>query len=151
MKRHSLRDDIGYWFNRLRMIVHTSFERKLASSDITPPQWCVLVSLYNKDAETVIELANFIDVDKGSISRVVEQLVHMDLVERKEGDDRRSVKLKLTTSGKALTPKLIAHAKRNEAEFFSCLNKQEKESLQHILTKLLKNAGVTETSGWLDE
>lgn len=148
-KKHSLRDDIGYWLNRLRMVVHASFEKKLTSYGITVPQWCVLVSLFNKDADSVGSLASFIDVDKGSISRVVEQLVQLDLVERVEGKDRRSIVVKLTSEGKALSPKLIQCAKTNEDEFFSILNSKEKGSLKHLLSRLLNNAGIEQLGGCL--
>jgi DNA-binding MarR family transcriptional regulator len=142
MKKHSLRDDIGYWLNRLRMEVHSSFESKIEALGVTIPQWCVLVSLYNKDAENVSELAAFIDTDKGFVSRVVEQLVQMELAERHEGKDRRSQLVLLTAKAKALTRKLIVCAEKNEAEFFDVLSANEKDALQHIFEKLLLNAGI---------
>jgi DNA-binding MarR family transcriptional regulator len=150
-KKHSLKDDVGYWLNRLRMVVHTSFEAKIALLGITVPQWCVLVSLNNHDAKSVGELAQFIEVDKGFISRIVEQLVKMELVERQQGKDRRSGVVYLTPKGRTLIPKLIHCAEKNEKEFFKVLSAKEQEELRQLLSKLLNNAGIVASEGWFKD
>jgi DNA-binding MarR family transcriptional regulator len=149
MKKHSLQDDIGYWLNRLRMKIHASFEAKLEAYGITVPQWCVLISIYNNDGETVSELAHFIDVDKGFVSRIVEQLVGMGLLGRQEGKDRRVLRIQLTAKAKTLTEQLIDCAEHNEKEFFLVLTEAEKRSLQKIFSKLLKNAGIEKLGGFI--
>ena len=151
MKKHSLKDDIGYWINRLRMEVHSSFESKLIVYGITIPQWSLLVAVYNNDGNNVSSLSAFIETDKGFVSRVIEQLVQMELVERKEGKDRRSQEVLLTSKAKVLTAQLIQCANQNEKEFFSILTQREKESLKHILIKLLKNTAVESLGGFLNE
>lgn len=151
MTKHSLRDDIGYWLNRLRMVVHSAFELKLKEYGITVPQWCILVSIYNKDGENVSALASYIDIDKGFVSRLVEQLVQMKLVQRKEGKDRRTQNVKLTPQAINLTQQLIDCAKQNEADFFNVLSASEKSALQSILIKLLNNAEIDQLGGFLKE
>ena len=146
--KHSLQDDVGYWLNRLRMKVHVSFEEKLAKAGISIPQWCILISLYNNDASNIMELASFIEVDKGSISRVVDKLEAMQLVIRKPGKDRRSSIVCLSKTGESLTPKLAKLAELNEEEFFSCLSKAENTALKSILKKLLQHAGINALGGW---
>lgn len=147
--KRSLQDDIGYWLNRLRMRVHTAFLTKLATENITLPEWHVLISLYNGDASNVVELAKFIEVDKGAISRVLDKLEENELVVRKPGKNRRTSLIVLTPKGAALSPKLGQLAEENEAMFFSSLSSSEKKQLRLILTKLLKHAGVETLGGWL--
>ena len=149
--KHSLQDGIGYWLSRLRMRVHSSFEAKITKEGISIPQWCILISLYNNDASNIVELANFIEVDKGSISRVVDKLELLSLVVREEGKDRRSNIVRLSKKGEELTPKLAKLAELNEEEFFSCLSKTEKEQLKSILKKLLHHAGVQSLRGWFSK
>ena len=149
MKKHSLHDDIGYWLNRLRMKIHSSFEAKLDTYGITVPQWCVLISLYNNDGETVSEIAHFIDVDKGFVSRIVEQLATVGLLGRQEGKDRRVLRIQLTAKAKILTERLIDCAVLNEKEFFYVLTEEEQRSLQKIFSKLLKNAGIKKLGGFI--
>lgn len=146
---HGLQDDIGYWLSRLRIKVHSGFENKLKKKRISIAQWCILISLYNEDASSVIELAKFIDVDKGSISRVVDKLVATGFIIRNAGKDRRSTDLQLSGKGEKLAIELAKLAEDNEKEFFSCLNKVEKKQLQMIFKKLLKSAGIFPLGGYL--
>lgn len=145
---HSLHDDIGYWLSRLRMKVHSAFLNKLASENIAILEWRVLIALYNQDASNVVQLANFIEVDKGAVSRVLDKLELMKLIIRKTGKDRRSIMVCLSKKGETLTLKLSKLAKHNEEEFFSCLNPTEEKQLKSILKKLLNNAGIDMLGGW---
>jgi MarR family transcriptional regulator, organic hydroperoxide resistance regulator len=149
--KHSLQDDIGYWLSRLRMKVHSSFLAKLAKQDITIPEWRILISLYNNDASNIVELADFIEVDKGAVSRVLDKLEASGLVTRQSGKDRRSSIVCLTKKGEELTPKLAQLAELNEKEFFSCLSDNEKKQLKSILKKLLQHAGIESLGGWLSK
>lgn len=146
--KHSLQDDIGYWLSRLRMKVHASFLAKLASQDIAILEWRILISLYNGDASNIVELANFIEADKGAVSRVLDKLEANGLATRQTGKDRRSSIVRLTKKGEELTPKLAQLAELNEHEFFSCLNANEKKHLKSILKKLLEHAGIESLGGW---
>jgi DNA-binding MarR family transcriptional regulator len=149
--KHSLHDDIGYWLSRLRMKVHSAFLAKLAIENIAILEWRVLVALYNQDASNIVQLANFIEVDKGAVSRVLDKLESMDLVARKAGKDRRSIIVYLSKKGEVLTPKLARLAELNEKEFFSCLNDVEKKQLKSVLKKLLNNAGIESLGGWFSK
>src|SRR5579872_800905 len=140
--KHSLQDDIGYWLSRLRMRVHSSFVAKLDKEGIAIPEWRILISLYNKDASNIVELAEFIEVDKGAVSRVLDKLESNELVVRQPGKDRRSSIVCLTKKGEELTPKLAKLAELNEKEFFSCLSKEDEKQLKKILKKLLLHAGI---------
>lgn len=146
--KHGLQDDIGYWLSRLRTKVHSSFEAKITNANVTLPQWCILISLYNNDASSIVELANFIEVDKGSISRVVDKLEAAGYVTRQAGKDRRSAVLLLTKKGQETAPKLAKLAELNEEEYFSCLSPLEKKQLKKLLKKLLQHAGVKSLGGW---
>lgn len=146
---HYLKQDIGYWISRFAAEVRNELERKLAAHGITGPQWCILLSLNSKSAGSMTELAAYIGVDKATISRTVERLVKMQLVQRTPGHNRRSESLILTAQGEQLIPKLIACADHNEQEFFSCLSSQEKQDLQKIWKKLVSNLKHIEIEGWL--
>ncbi len=133
------------------MKVHSSFLAKLASHDVAILEWRVLISLYNKDASNIVELANFIEVDKGAVSRVLDKLETNGLALRQPGKDRRSSIVTLTKKGEELTPKLAKLAELNEKEFFSCLSDNEKKQLKSILKKLLQHAGVESLGGWFSK
>lgn len=149
MKKHDLKDDIGYWLNRLRMQVHQNFESRLDVYDVTIAQWCILLTLYNEDAASITELSKFIEVDKASISRVVERLLNKEWVTHKQGMDRRSGHVQLSIKGQELLPHLIQAAEENEQEFFGDLTPQEHEQLRQLFHKLFLNCPDIQMSGWL--
>ncbi|HJZ22965.1 MAG TPA: DUF1398 family protein [Candidatus Babeliales bacterium] len=148
-KTHDLKDDVGYWLNRLRMEVHQSFEQRLIAYNVSIAQWCILLALYNKDAASIKELSEFIETDKASISRVVERLESKKLVTHKEGKDRRSGYISLTSDGLELVPKLSLEAKKNEEQFFGHLESQEFAQLQNIFVKIFKTIPSIHREGWL--
>ncbi|MBX9976866.1 MAG: MarR family transcriptional regulator [Alphaproteobacteria bacterium] len=149
MKKIILKQHVGYWLNRLTTCTHQGFEKKLARHGISVAQWCILVSLYDESACSVGELSTYIEVDKGSISRVVERLVQSGLIIHGTGINRRSGKLILTDEGKALVPQLIAQATANEKEFFGHLSFEELEQFQTLLHKIMINIPSIHTDGWL--
>lgn len=146
-----LKDHIGYWLSRLRMEVHTTFERRLESHDISVAQWCILLSVYQDDGYSITSLSQYIEIDRASISRVVDRLVAKNLVIHQEGKDRRSGRIELTEEGTNLVPRLIQEAEDNEAQFFGHLSAQEKADLRHIWIKIFKTIPTITLSGWLDE
>ena len=149
MKKHDLKDDIGYWLNRLRMQVHQGFESRLEMYDVTIAQWCILLTLYNEDAASVTELSSFIEVDKASISRVVERFLSKEWVTHSQGADRRSGHIQLTLKGRELVPHLIQAANENEQQFFGHLTTEESEQLRQLFYKLFFNLPSIQMSGWL--
>lgn len=149
MKKHNLKDDIGYWLNRLRLQVHQGFEARLEVYDITIAQWCILLALYNEDAASITELSRFIEVDKASVSRVVDRLLLKELVTHKQGANRRSGHVQLTLKARKLIPHLIQAADENEQQFFGCLESEERERLRQLFHKLFLNLPSIHISGWL--
>src|ERR1700678_939416 len=100
----SLDEPLGYWLRCLSNFVSHSFAERLARQGFSVAQWVVLRTLYDSSGVTVDEGAAPGGVDKSSLSRMVERLVKKGLVNRTQGDDRRSVGLTLTPAGKKLVP-----------------------------------------------
>jgi DNA-binding MarR family transcriptional regulator len=94
---------------------------------------------------TLGELSKQIGIDLGATSRLVERLIKKKLASRKSSaEDRRFVTLELSESGKKLVPKLAHEADTNDAFFFDCLSKQDKDQLLRILKSLVKTHALTE-------
>ncbi len=146
-----LRDHLGYWLRRLSNEVHASFERSLAQRGVTVAQWCVLIALYRGDATTPLEVARFVDVDGGAVTRLVDRLVAKGLVARRaDPSDRRLVRLVLTDRGRALTPELAAIADLNDARFFDPLPDDERATFAALLARLLEARGIDAAGRWQD-
>lgn len=124
------------------MQVHQAFEQRLASHGVTVAQWCILVSLYDRQATSVLELSRYIEVDKAAISRVVADLVEGGLVAHLAGKDRRSGHVELTPRGKKVVPLLIHEAEQNEATLFGHLTEKELEQFSLLINKILKQEKI---------
>ena len=144
-----LRDHSGYWLNRLRGVVHARFERALAEHGVTVAQWSVLITVYRGDAVTPLEIARFIDVDPGSLTRLLDRMEDKGLVQRLPVDgDRRSIRIALTPHAAALTPHLAQLADANDETFFSPLSQEELRDFRRALARLLVAQGVEVPPAW---
>jgi len=131
------------------MQVHQEFESRLEEYDVTIAQWCILLTLYNENAASVTELSRFIEVDKASVSRVVDRLLSKGFVIHQPGADRRSGVVQLTLKARELIPQLILAAEKNEEEFFGCLTSDEEEHLRQLFYKIISNLPSIHICGWL--
>jgi len=138
----NLEDHIGYHLRCLSNFVSQSFATRLEAEDVSVAQWVVLRVLYDKQDMNLNEAAEAVGVDKSSLSRMVERLVQKGLLNRKEGDNRRSVSLTLTTAGQRLVPKLAKLADENDDAFFSSLTAKQKSNLTKTIRQLL------DANGW---
>ena len=144
MKRHTplsasdLKSHIGFWLRFVSNHVSHSFARRLANTGVTVAEWVIIRELFETGETSPSLLAASSGLTRGAVSKLIDRLLHKDLVSRTEaGEDRRFQDVKLTISGRALVPKLAALAKRNDEEFFSHLSTKEKEALVATLKKLV--------------
>lgn len=136
-----LEDHLGYWLRCLSNFVSGSFEQKLSGHDISVAQWVVLRTLFENSGVTLNQAAQLVGVDKSSLSRMVERLVKRGLMDRAEGNDRRSVGLTLTEAGKRLVPQLAKLADENDYAFFRTLNEKQRKDFLATIQKLLASNG----------
>lgn len=147
---NTLKTHIGYWLNRLRSCVHQSFEARLAKYDISVASWCILVAIYDQKANSIHSLADYIEVDKATISRVVEKLTLKNMLIHKSGKDRRSGIIELTSESKDLILLLISEAEKNEKHYFGHLTSEEKLHLRNIMQKIMSPIPDIKLDGWLE-
>lgn len=152
MKVSNLQEHIGYWANRFGQEVHTGFERLLAKYNITVSQWCLLVVLYHKQANTVRGVAKVINLDVGAVTRLVDRLEEKGFVKRlADSDDRRSIRLELNEKAIEMIPKLAQEADKNDEKFYGVLNKKEIVCYKKLLCKLLIGIEVKVPEKWAIE
>ncbi len=144
-----LRGHTGYWLNRLRGLVHAGFDAALAAEDVSVAQWAVMITLYRGDAVTPLEVARFIDVDAGALTRLIDRMEAKGLVRRVAiTGDRRSMRLALTDRALSITPRLATLADQNDRVFFGVLSADEHATLRRLLGKLLRGQGVDVAADW---
>jgi DNA-binding MarR family transcriptional regulator len=134
----ALPDHLGYWLRKLSNAVSDSFAGRLAIHDVTVPQWVVLRVLFDSDSLPLKEIVARVEVDQGSLSRMVDRLIARGWVRREtDTSDRRTVAISLTREGRRLVPKLAAEADQNEKAFFSGMSQSEREKFLRTAQQLL--------------
>lgn len=140
----NLEDYYAYWLHRLSDAVLNKFERTLVQHDITHAQWYILVTVFQEHANTPLSVARHLEIDIGSVSRVIDRLVLKGfLVKSPSAEDRRSVVLTLSKLGVKVIGDLIPVANQQEEEWLSPLTVAERQSLAKIMRKLLIQQGLS--------
>lgn len=133
-----LRDHLGYWLRRLSDEVHGRSEKQLAEHGVTVSQWAVLITVHRGDATTTREVARYVDIDVGAVSRLVDRLIAKGLMSREsDPGSRRILRLTLTDAGRDLAPRLAEIADRNDAHFFAHLAPAQRLQLEDWIRRLV--------------
>ena len=101
-------DCIGYLVSQTQSAMRPQVEALFEHEDISFSQWRVLMCLRDGLASTCADISRELSHDKGSMTRLIDQLEARDFLERKRnGGDRRLVALAMTASGRAAVERLI--------------------------------------------
>ena len=128
---------IGYLISRAYAANRIQLEARFEGEDINFTQWRVLMCLRDGLANTCADLSRELSHDKGSMTRLVDQLEERGFIQRqRDRDDRRVVFLTLTAAGRAavnrLIPKLVDYYNLLLADFSA----QDVELLTRLLRRL---------------
>lgn len=102
-----LNDSVGWLLNNAARLSSRRLSGKLAGYNVTPPQWGVLVALWEQDGLSLSELAKRSFFDGPTMTGIVDRLEKAGLVERRrDSSDRRVISVYLTDEGKRLQAQL---------------------------------------------
>jgi DNA-binding MarR family transcriptional regulator len=148
--RRKLSDHTAYWLHRLSRSVLARFDGQLSELGITVAQFMVMLVIDSAEGTTPQNLSKYIDVDKGSITRIIDRLVAKgQVVRRAIHGDRRVVSLELTKDGERLMKKLLKIADEEDNTWLSVLSVSEMTELKRLLGKLLTAQGIIYPEDWL--
>lgn len=130
-------NSIGYLISQAQANLRPQVEALFEREDISFSQWRVLMCLRDGIASTCADISRELSHDKGSMTRLVDQLEERGLLTcRRDADDRRVVFLELTPAGRAavntLVPKVVAYYNALLANF----SPQDVKLLIGLLTRL---------------
>ncbi len=144
-----LHNSFTFWIGRLANVMKDAFNQKLASWDVTYPQWMILNVLHHQLADTPAQIAENIGVDRSAVTRLLDRLEAKNLAERMhDGLDRRSVKILMTRQGAALMDELNEAAREHQQLFLSQMHPTELRAFKTNLQKLLRAGDVDTISIW---
>ena|SRR5262245_32500113 len=119
-----------------------AFDRRAIGLGVTRAQWKVLFRLTRQPGMRQIELADLLDIEPITLTRILDRLQEAGLVERTpDPSDRRAWRLHVTAKAQPLVVKLRAIADEMTAETFSGIDPGELETTRRVLERVRENAG----------
>ena len=128
---------LPYLVNRLGQRFVMELSPALTSQGVGVQDWRVLIVLYQRGEQAVGSLSKLTSINMSTLSRLISRMADRGLVERCRGyDDARSVTVKLTETGTALTEKILPSATSIEDNATQEFTEAELATLRQLLVKL---------------
>ena len=138
-------EDLPFEIAETAHAMRRAFDRRATSLGVTRAQWKVLFRLTRFPGLRQVELAEMLDIEPITLSRIVDRLEEAGLV-RREADptDRRAWRLELTDKAQPLISKLRKLADGLIEEAFDGLDDGELALMRAKLTKIRENLAEAE-------
>ena len=118
-----------------------AFDRRAVGMGVTRAQWKVLFRLERQPGLRQIELADMLDIEPITLSRIVDRLEEAGFVERvADPADRRAWRLHVTALARPLIAKLRAVADEMISEAFAGIDPKDIEIMRTVLGRVRENA-----------
>jgi DNA-binding MarR family transcriptional regulator len=118
-----------------------AFDRRAVGLGVTRAQWKVLFRLERQPGLRQIELADMLDIEPITLSRIVDRLEEGGLVERvADPADRRAWRLHVTARAQPLIEKLRLVADEMTADAFAGIDPKRIEIARQVLGRIRENA-----------
>jgi len=133
---------IGYYLERTSRLVKLRYLQAFAKLglDITPEQWVMLDSLYQRNGRSQTELAGDSYKNAPTVSRIIDLLEKKGLVERQRFEnDRRRYKIFLTDAGKAVVEKVQPSVSSLRAQSWDNLSDEDYTHFLRIINQVFDN------------
>jgi DNA-binding MarR family transcriptional regulator len=119
-----------------------AFTRRAASVGVTGAQWRVLFKLTLKPDLRQTDLADLLDIEPITLTRIIDRLQEAGLVERTpDPTDRRAWRLHVTAKAQPVVGKLRAIADEMTADAFAGIDPDDIEVTRRVLAQVRERAG----------
>jgi len=142
MEKQDSAKKIGYYLERTTRIVKLSYLQAFAQLgvDITPEQWVMLDSLYQRNGQSQTELAGDSYKNAPTVSRILDLLEKKGLVERQRfANDRRRYKIFLTKEGQVTVEKVKPAVATLREQGWQQLTDADYSTFLRIMNQIFEN------------
>lgn len=149
MKQHT-KEPVGKYISRLYRKCGCFISKELSQYGIGSGQMMFLLELYKQDGRSQEELAEILDIDKGTTARAIKKLEEEKFVIRERDEhDKRAYKIYLTDQSKELKGNIQGVLDQWNKILLSNVTEEEIEALVNILGKICTQLNVHEQEGCL--
>ncbi|MFP3508933.1 MarR family transcriptional regulator [Peribacillus sp. SIMBA_075] len=128
----------GFFHHHLQF--SRSFTKKLneqlAKVDLFHSQWLIVYYLNQYGCSTLVEISTYLDVEKPTVTRTVNRLEELDLIEQIPGKDKRERRIQLTESGVRTFQEAKKVVEEFELQLMSGLAEEDRKATLRTLTFL---------------
>lgn len=138
----SLRQDnnLGLLIKRVHTLLHRVIDHKAMPLGLTAMQWRPLLLISHKEIDTPAELARFMQVDTGAMTRTLDRLEAKGFLTRQRClEDRRVVKIALTPVGKEVIEQIVPMVADTLNLHLEGFSRDEIQMLFGLLHRLILN------------
>lgn len=125
----------GFFHHNLQF--SRSFTKKLneqlAKVDLFHSQWLIIYYLNQYGCSTLVEISNYLDVEKPTVTRTVNRLEERKLIEQIPGKDKRERRIQLTESGERTYQEAKKVVEEFELQLMSGLAEEDRETTLRTL------------------
>jgi DNA-binding MarR family transcriptional regulator len=137
-------ETISFEIGETAHALRKAFDRRAVGFGVTRAQWKVLFKVTRRPGLRQHELADLLEVEPITLSRIVDRLQEAGLVERlPDPTDRRAWLLHVTAKAEPLVAKLKSLADEMIAEAFVGIDPRDIEITRRVLARARENAGRT--------
>lgn len=135
------REAVGALIGLARKTMISKIDAELAPFDVSAAQWLVVLLVGENAVASASGLCDKLAYDPGAMTRLLDRLERKGIVRRaRSPEDRRTIQLELTESGKALYPKIIAAIADANNSVLRGFSRAEVSQLEGFLRRMLANA-----------
>ena len=136
----TLDNSLGFLMNRTARIMRRTLDAKLLKLDLTGTQYIVLVRLWVEDGISLSELGDRLYFDNPTLTGIVDRMERDGLlVRRRDEEDRRVVRVYLTSKGESLRHQIQHLAEETDADAWRGLSESQKEEIVNLHERIWKN------------
>lgn len=110
----------------------------LAVHELSNSNWSLLQYLANEELTTMSQIAKYWDVEKPTVSANVKALTKRELIQMKQGNDKREKYISLTEKGERLYENISPEIKFLQNQLLSNLTEEQQELFQNALADMEK-------------
>src|SRR5271165_2712676 len=140
MPNFSTERDLAFLLSDAARLLRTCADQEAGRFGMTRAQWGVLFRLQRNEGPKQSELADLLEVQPITLTRLIDRLCDNGWIERRsDPNDRRAKRLFLTPAAKPVLEKVTAAAEAMMSSVLSGLDQTAREAMRTSLTAMKSN------------
>lgn len=134
-------ESLGYQVNHLARTMARALSARTSPHGVVPGQFAQLLVLYERDGQTVMELAEAVAIEHSTMSRTLARMERDGLITtQRDAEDGRSRRIFLTDLARELEPTLKAEAAAVNDAFLDHLKPKERAELIRLIGSVIEHS-----------